>query len=389
MKRKKRLIVEAAALLLAVATVTACVSLAGLAVGYETIDGLKDEPLDQGKSHRFAADYEAVVSAAREVLPEVWLQLYEPGELFSVADRLHLAEDYPVNDSTWAIYCGSGYLDAGWVARMVVQRLGEGQTVVRVIARARNPIVIEIGDYSQVFFAALMEKLEGKLDFFAVDYEAVVSATREGAQEMGFALREDYSANDSTWVIRCEKYGRSLRVVVQRLGEKQTAVRAISSPRSPTDPFEMEDFYRDIFAALFEKLEGQPHFFAADYEAVVSVAREAVQEEGFSLREDYAVNDSTWVILCERYGRFLRVVVRRLGERQIAVRVIFRRGEGVEVWRLENDSQDIFAALIEKLEGKSQETASRGRQSSHGWVGGNEGNVREGVSYEDRRGWRR
>ncbi len=149
-----------------------------------------------------------------------------------------------------------------------------------------------------------------------------------------------------------------------RLGEKQSAVRLISSPRSPTDPFEMEDYYQDVFAALFEVLEGQPHIFAADYEAVVRAAREAVHEEGFSLREDQPVNDSTQVILCEKYGRFLRVAVQRLGERQTAVRVIFRRGEGVEVWRFEDDSQDILAALIERLEGQPQRSEAPERRHS-------------------------
>jgi hypothetical protein len=46
------------------------------------------------------------------------------------------------------------------------------------------------------------------------------------------------------------------------------------------------------------------------------------------------------VILCEKYARFLRVVVQRLGEEQTAVRVIFRRGEAVEVWRMKDYSQD-------------------------------------------------
>ncbi len=182
----------------------------------------------------------------------------------------------------------------------------------------------------------------------------MVRAAREAVQEMGITLREDYPGNDSTWVILCEKYARSFRVVVQRLGERQTAVRVISRRRETTDPIKVEDYSQDIFAALIEKLEGQPHFFAADYEAVVSAAREAVQEVGLELREDYPVNDSTWVILCEGYGQFLRVVVQRLGEKQTAVRVIFRRGEAVEVWRMEDYSQDIFAALIEKLEGEPQ-----------------------------------
>ncbi len=82
------------------------------------------------------------------------------------------------------------------------------------------------------------------------------------------------------------------------------------------------------------------------------------------LREHYPVNDSTWVIVCVNYVQsrigprlppsILRVVVQRLGEQQTAVRVIFRRGGAVEVWRMEDYSRDIFAALIEKLEGKLQ-----------------------------------
>jgi hypothetical protein len=263
--------------------------------------------------------------------------------------------------------------ESGTVVRVVVQRLGERQTAVRVISRRRDPLGVRKKEYSQDIFAALIEKLEGKpqrpepspavpsslekivgTDFFAADYEAVVSAALEAVQEVGFALREDYPVNDSTWVIVCEKYARSLRVVVRRLGEQQTAVRMISLRRETTDPIKMEDYSQDIFATLIEKLEGKPHLFAVDYEAVVSAALEAVQEVGFSLREDYPVNDSTWVIVCEKYAQFLRVVVQRLGERQTGVRVIFRRGEAVEVWRMEDYSQDIFAALIEKLEGKPQ-----------------------------------
>jgi hypothetical protein len=356
MKRLKRLIVAATAFLLAVLSVTACAA--------RTPANLKDEPLDRGSSHPFAADYEVVVSAAREAVQEVGLEF---------------AEDYPVNDSTWMILCGGGwYLPAGsfrTVVRVVVQRLGEQQTAVRVISRRTDPLdPFSKGDYSQDIFAALIENLEGKPQrpepspavpssfekilgrphFFAADYEAVVSAALEAVQEVGFSLREDYPVNDSTWVILCERYARSLRVVVQRLGERQTAVRVISRRRETKDLLQMEDYSQDIFATLIEKLEGQPHLFAADYEAVVSAALEAVQEVGFSLREDYPVNDSTWVILCERYGRFLRVVVQRLGERQTAVRVIFRRGEAVEVWRMEDDSQDILGALIEGLEGKPQ-----------------------------------
>ena len=39
---------------------------------------------------------------------------------------------------------------------------------------------------------------------------------------------------------------------------------------------------------------------------------------------------------------------------QLVVRVIFRRNEGVELWRMGDYSQDIFATLIEKLERKPQ-----------------------------------
>lgn len=62
----------------------------------------------------------------------------------------------------------------------------------------------------------------------------------------------------------------------------------------------------------------------------------------------------TWRRSEAKHARFLRVVVQRLGEKQTAVRVIFRRGEGAELWRMEDYSQDILAALSEKLEGKPQ-----------------------------------
>ncbi len=328
---------------------------------------LKDEPLDRGNSHPFAADYEAVVGAARQAVHEVGLAV---------------AEDYPVNDSTWMMLCASFLLlPTSWwegsspvtVVRVVVQRLGERQTAVRVISRRPDPLQAWKKEYSQDIFAALIEKLEewpqrpepspaapSSLErilgqrFFAADYEAVVRAAREAVQEMGITLREDYPGNDSTWVILCEKYARSFRVVVQRLGERQTAVRVISRRRETTDPIKVEEYSHDIFAALIEKLEGQPHLFAVGYEAVVSAAREAVQEVGLELRDDYPVNDSTWVILCAKHAQFLRVVVQRLGEQQTAVRVIFRRGEAVEVWRMEDYSHDILTALIEKLEGKPQ-----------------------------------
>ena len=64
---------------------------------------------------------------------------------------------------------------------------------------------------------------------------------------------------------------------------------------------------------------GDSHSIAADYEAVVGATREAVQEVGLKFAEDYPVDDSTWMILCEkeltefRYGAVVRVVVQRLG----------------------------------------------------------------------------
>ncbi len=316
---------------------------------------LKDEPLDRGNSHSFAVDYEAVVGTARQAIHEV---------------GLGVREDYFYDDSTWMFLCeGIGYT----VVRVVVQRLGERQTAVRVISRRSDPLVVGKKEYSEDIFAALIEELEGKpqrpepspaapsslekiagTDYFAAEYEAVVSAAREVAPVVGFSLREDYPVDDSTWVIVCEEYTRSLRVVVQRLDEGQTAVRVISHRRERADSIKMEDYSQDIFAALIELLEGQPYVFAVDYEAVVSAAREAVKDAEFEIRGSYSVNDSTWVIVCAKHARFLRVVVERLGERQTGVRVAFRPSEGVEVWRMEDYSQDIFATLIEKLEGKPQ-----------------------------------
>lgn len=321
---------------------------------------MKDEPLDRGDSHFFAADYEAVASAALEAVQEIGLEL---------------AEDYSVNDSTWMILCEiSVFLKTSAVVRVVVQRLGKKQTEVRVISLRSQPLALwGKGDYSQDIVAALIEKLEewpqrpkpslaapSSLEdilgqrSFAADYEAVVSAAREAVQEAGITLLEDYPVDESAWLIHCEKYDQSLRVVVQGSSEGETVVRVISRRRDPTDLLKMEDYSEDMFAALIEKLEGQPHIFAVDYEAVVLAAREAVQAAGFEVRGSYPINERTWAIVCAKHARFLRVVVQRLGEEQTAVRVIFRRGKGVELWRMEDYSQDIFAALIEQLERKPQ-----------------------------------
>ncbi len=317
-----------------------------------SVAGLKDEPLGRGDSHSFAEDYEAVASAALEAVQEVGLEL---------------AEDYSVNDSTWMILCGmSEFLKTSAVVRVVVQRLWKKQTEVRVISLRSQPLALwGKGDYSQDIFDSLIEKLEewpqrpktspaapspledilGQRSFES-DFEAVVSATREGVQEVGITLRNDYPVDDDAWVILCEKYAQSLRVVVQRLGKAQTAVRVISRRRRPTDLLKMEDYSQDIFSALIEKIEGQPHIFAVDYEALVLATREAVKDAEFEVRGGYPVNDSTWVIVCAKHARFLRVVVQRLGEKQTAVRVIFRRGEGVELWRMEDYSPPFGSVSI-------------------------------------------
>ena len=359
-----------AVLLLAVLSVTACwAAVATHDAMLRTLAELKNEPLDRGDSlpYPMAADYEAVVGAALEAVRAV---------------ELKLREDYQINDSTWMILCEKIpwevddellYMSEA-VVRIVVQRLGENQTEVRVISRRTDPLAWRAkGDYSQDIFAALIEKLELRLQrpepspaalsalertlgqrLFVADYEVVVSGAREAVQESGITLREDYPVDDSARVIVCEKYAQSLRVVVHKLNEEQTSVRVLSRRRDPTDPLKMEEYSQDIFAALIEKLEGQPHIFSVDYEAAVSAAREAVQEVGFEVRADYPLDDSRWVMVCAKHARFLRVIVQRLGAEETAVRVIFRRGEGVELWRMEDYSQDIFATLIEKLEGKRQ-----------------------------------
>ncbi len=125
-------------------------SAAVLAVlGCASLGGVRDEPLEEGDSRPFAADYTEVVRAARAAV---------------LGAGLKIQEDYPLDESTWFILSDKPYSffgGYGAVVRVVVQKLGDNQTVVRVISRRRSAIELGAkGDYSKDIIAALTLWLE-------------------------------------------------------------------------------------------------------------------------------------------------------------------------------------------------------------------------------------
>ncbi len=118
-------------------------------LGCASLGGVRDDPLEEGLSHPFAADYTEVVRAARAAV---------------LGAGLKVQEDYPLDESTWLILSDKPYSffgGYGAVVRVVVQKLGENQTVVRVISRRRSAIELGgKGDYSKDIIAALTLWLE-------------------------------------------------------------------------------------------------------------------------------------------------------------------------------------------------------------------------------------
>lgn len=117
-------------------------------MGCATIGGLKDEPLTEGTSRPFAAEFEELV----KVVPEVFDSL-----------GLELTESYPVNDEAW-MFLGekpASLFSYGAVLRVVVERLGEHQTAVRIVSKRRVGTAFgNKGDYSKDIFEAVANHLK-------------------------------------------------------------------------------------------------------------------------------------------------------------------------------------------------------------------------------------
>lgn len=115
-----------------------------------TVGGLKDEPLTEGVYRPYDASFDEVVKAVPVAIDTVGLTF---------------VEEYSVNDSTTVFLAekGTSSWSYGAVVRIVVERVDQQKTIVRVISKRRMATgVASKGDYSQDVFAALVRLLEAE-----------------------------------------------------------------------------------------------------------------------------------------------------------------------------------------------------------------------------------
>ena len=119
----------------------------GAASGCATTDTMREAPLSEGKTQTFAAPFDTVLEATRESIPEAGFGIQEVNQV-DAGTTAFIAEK------------SGGAFSYGERVRVLVQRQGDAETLVRVLTKKKMATnVFAKGDWSDTLFQLIGSRL--------------------------------------------------------------------------------------------------------------------------------------------------------------------------------------------------------------------------------------